>query len=165
MPTCVSDQRPAIVQGDRTVLLEVDHPGYDAARKQLARFAELEKSPEHVHTYRVGDLSLWNAAAAGLTAALALTACSGGQASALPVQHDAGPSADQEVGNSGRSGRGQPPPERKYRAQLTCYRLNGMTKRRIIRFSNPPPPRARPVRPVWASTSFVWIFPRDDHPG
>ncbi|GAB5547901.1 MAG: helicase-associated domain-containing protein [Sandaracinaceae bacterium] len=74
MPTCVSDQRPAIVQGDRTVLLEVDHPGYDAARKQLARFAELEKSPEHVHTYRVGDLSLWNAAAAGLTADEVLSA-------------------------------------------------------------------------------------------
>ena len=59
---------PMIVQGDKTVLLEVDNPLYEAARDALARFAELEKSPEHVHTYRVTPLSLWNAAAAGLTA-------------------------------------------------------------------------------------------------
>src|SRR5919197_3571609 len=59
---------PMIVQGDKTVLLEVDNPLYQAARDALARFAELEKSPEHVHTYRVTPLSLWNAAAAGLTA-------------------------------------------------------------------------------------------------
>lgn len=62
------DDRAAIVQGDRSVLVEVDHPGYDAARRHLSRFAELEKSPEHVHTYRLGDLALWNAAAAGMTA-------------------------------------------------------------------------------------------------
>jgi DNA excision repair protein ERCC-3 len=59
---------PLIVQGDKTVLLEVDSPLYEAARDALARFAELEKSPEHVHTYRITPLSLWNAAAAGLTA-------------------------------------------------------------------------------------------------
>jgi len=63
-----ADDRAAIVQGDRTVLLEVDHAGYDTARRQLGRFAELEKSPEHVHTYRLSDLALWNAAAAGMTA-------------------------------------------------------------------------------------------------
>jgi len=57
-----------IVQGDRTVLLEVDNPQYAEARDALARFAELEKSPEYVHTYRVSSLSLWNAAAAGLGA-------------------------------------------------------------------------------------------------
>ena len=57
-----------IVQGDRTVLLEVDNPQYGEARDALARFAELEKSPEYVHTYRVSSLSLWNAAAAGLSA-------------------------------------------------------------------------------------------------
>lgn len=57
-----------IVQGDRTVLLEVDNPQYAEARDALARFAELEKSPEYVHTYRVSSLSLWNAAAAGLSA-------------------------------------------------------------------------------------------------
>lgn len=59
---------PLIVQGDRTVLVEVDNPKYAAARDALAPFAELEKSPEHVHTYRLTPLSLWNAAAAGLTA-------------------------------------------------------------------------------------------------
>ena len=59
---------PLIVQGDRTVLLEVDNPKYPEARDALAPFAELEKSPEHIHTYRLSPLSLWNAAAAGMTA-------------------------------------------------------------------------------------------------
>src|SRR3979409_2385768 len=59
--------RPAIVQGDRTVLLEVDHARYAAGRDILARFAELERSPEHVHTYRLSALALWNAAALGVT--------------------------------------------------------------------------------------------------
>jgi DNA excision repair protein ERCC-3 len=57
-----------IVQSDRSVLLEVDHAGADAARAAIAPFAELEKSPEHVHTYRLSPLALWNARAAGLTA-------------------------------------------------------------------------------------------------
>ncbi|WP_439624330.1 DNA repair helicase XPB [Gemmata sp.] len=60
---------PFIVQGDRSVLVEVDNPKYAAARDALAPFAELEKSPEHIHTYRISNLSLWNAAAAGFTAA------------------------------------------------------------------------------------------------
>jgi DNA excision repair protein ERCC-3 len=59
---------PLIVQGDRSVLVEVDNPRYAEARDALAPFAELEKSPEHIHTYRLSDLSLWNAAAAGMTA-------------------------------------------------------------------------------------------------
>ncbi len=59
---------PLIVQGDRTVLLEVQNPHYEEARDHLARFAELEKSPEYIHTYRLTPLSLWNAAAAGITA-------------------------------------------------------------------------------------------------
>jgi DNA excision repair protein ERCC-3 len=60
---------PLIVQGDRTILVEVDNPKYTDARDALAPFAELEKSPEHIHTYRLSSLSLWNAAAAGMTAA------------------------------------------------------------------------------------------------
>jgi DNA excision repair protein ERCC-3 len=56
---------PLIVQSDRTLLLEVDNPRYPEARDALATFAELEKSPEHFHTYRITPLSLWNAAAAG----------------------------------------------------------------------------------------------------
>lgn len=59
---------PLIVQGDRTVLVEVDNPRYAEARDALAPFAELEKSPEHIHTYRLTNLSLWNAAAAGMSA-------------------------------------------------------------------------------------------------
>lgn len=63
---------PFIVQSDRTILLEVDHPYYAEARDALARFAELEKSPEHIHTYRLSPLSLWNAAAGGLGASTIL---------------------------------------------------------------------------------------------
>ena len=55
---------PLIVQGDRSVLVEVDNPRYTQARDAIAPFAELEKSPEHIHTYRLTPLSLWNAAAA-----------------------------------------------------------------------------------------------------
>jgi DNA excision repair protein ERCC-3 len=62
----VNAQNPIIVQSDGSVLLEVDNPQYDAARDGLAQFAELVKSPEHIHTYRITPLSLWNAAAAGL---------------------------------------------------------------------------------------------------
>ena len=58
---------PLIVQSDRTVLVETAHERYEEARDWLTRCAELEKSPEHFHTYRITPLSLWNAAAAGLT--------------------------------------------------------------------------------------------------
>ncbi|MBF6242456.1 MULTISPECIES: DNA repair helicase XPB [Nocardia] len=56
---------PLIVQSDKTLLLEVDHEQADAARQAIAPFAELERAPEHVHTYRVTPLALWNARAAG----------------------------------------------------------------------------------------------------
>lgn len=59
---------PLVVQSDRSVLLEVQNDLYADARDALARFAELEKSPEYLHTYRLTSLSLWNAAAAGLSA-------------------------------------------------------------------------------------------------
>jgi DNA excision repair protein ERCC-3 len=67
MPT-FDPANPFIVQSDRSILVEVDNPKYAAARDALAPFAELEKSPEHIHTYRISNLSLWNAAAAGITA-------------------------------------------------------------------------------------------------
>src|SRR5881396_1426817 len=67
-------KNPLVVQSDRTVLLEVQNDFYEAARDALARFAELEKSPEYLHTYRLTPLSLWNAAAAGLTASEILAA-------------------------------------------------------------------------------------------
>ncbi|QWC84105.1 DEAD/DEAH box helicase [Nocardioidaceae bacterium] len=56
---------PLIVQSDKTLLLEVDHADAAEARKAIAPFAELERSPEHVHTYRITPLALWNARAAG----------------------------------------------------------------------------------------------------
>ncbi len=67
-PPAYDPQNPLIVQSDRSILVEVDNPRYEAARDALAPFAELEKSPEHIHTYRITNLSLWNAAAAGITA-------------------------------------------------------------------------------------------------
>jgi DNA excision repair protein ERCC-3 len=56
-----------VVQSDGTVLLEVQNPRYEEARDRLARFAEVVKSPEYVHTYRISPLSLWNAASIGMT--------------------------------------------------------------------------------------------------
>src|SRR5450432_3725052 len=64
----MNPSNPLIVQSDRTILLEVDHPQHAEARDALAQFAELEKSPEHIHTYRLSPLSLWNAAAGGMNA-------------------------------------------------------------------------------------------------
>jgi DNA excision repair protein ERCC-3 len=61
-------QGPLIVQSDRTVLLETDHADATTARHELAIFAELERAPEHIHTYRITKLGLWNARAAGHTA-------------------------------------------------------------------------------------------------
>ncbi len=56
---------PLLVQSDKTLLMEVDHPGAETARRDIAPFAELERAPEHIHTYRVTPLGLWNARAAG----------------------------------------------------------------------------------------------------
>lgn len=59
---------PLIVQSDKTILLEVDHPLATDARHEIAAFAELERAPEHVHTYRITPLGLWNARASGFDA-------------------------------------------------------------------------------------------------
>ncbi len=56
---------PLIVQSDKTLLLEIDHEQAADCRKAIAPFAELERSPEHIHTYRLTPLGLWNARAAG----------------------------------------------------------------------------------------------------
>ena len=56
---------PLIDQSDKTLLLEVDHPRANDCRKAIAPFAELERSPEHIHTYRLTPLGLWSARAAG----------------------------------------------------------------------------------------------------
>ena len=61
-------ENPLIVQGDRSLLLDVHAPLAEECRNALIPFAELEKSPEHLHTYRLTPLSLWNAASAGFSA-------------------------------------------------------------------------------------------------
>lgn len=58
--------KPLIVQSDNTLLLEVNDPSFSDAADAISPFAELEKSPEHIHTYRITPLSLWNAATSGL---------------------------------------------------------------------------------------------------
>jgi len=63
---------PLIVQSDNTLLMDVHDPGFEEARPAIGVFAELEKSPEHIHTYRITPLSLWNAASAGVTAEIIL---------------------------------------------------------------------------------------------
>ena len=67
-PPTYDPANPLIVQSDRTLLLEVQSPRFAEAREAIGPFAELEKSPEYIHTYRITPLSLWNAAAAGLPA-------------------------------------------------------------------------------------------------
>jgi DNA excision repair protein ERCC-3 len=66
--TDYTPSNPLIVQGDHTILVEVNSPRYEAVRNELVRFAELVKSPEHIHTYRITPLSIWNARAAGIPA-------------------------------------------------------------------------------------------------
>ncbi|WP_046469904.1 DNA repair helicase XPB [Allosalinactinospora lopnorensis] len=76
---------PLIVQSDKTLLLEVDHELADECRRAIAPFAELERAPEHVHTYRVTPLALWNARAAGHDAEQVVDAFIG--YSRFPVPH------------------------------------------------------------------------------
>ncbi len=62
-------EKPLIVQSDSSLMLDVHSSSYEAVRNDIAAFAELEKSPEHLHTYRITPLSLWNAASAGIPSA------------------------------------------------------------------------------------------------
>ncbi|KKO52182.1 DNA repair helicase XPB [Paenibacillus sp. DMB20] len=64
----MTKERPCIVQRDRTILLEVNHAGFEEAREQISQYADLVKSPPSFHTYRITPLSLWNAASAGWSA-------------------------------------------------------------------------------------------------
>ncbi len=61
------EENPLIVQGDGSLLLDVHIPSFEKARGEISAYAELEKSPEHIHTYRISPLSLWNAAGAHWT--------------------------------------------------------------------------------------------------
>ena len=91
---------PLIVQGDRTILLEVDNPLHAEARDAIAPFAELEKSPEHIHTYRLTPLSLWNAAAAGMPAEAMIQALE--TYSKFPIPGNLPPDLRELVGRYGR---------------------------------------------------------------
>lgn len=91
---------PLIIQGDRTILVEVNNPKYAAARDALAPFAELEKSPEHIHTYRLTNLSLWNAAAAGMTAAQMVDVLQ--KFTKFPIPHNVAPDIEEVVQRYGR---------------------------------------------------------------
>jgi DNA excision repair protein ERCC-3 len=91
---------PLIVQSDRSILVEVDNPRYAEARDALAPFAELEKSPEHIHTYRITPLSLWNAAAAGLKAEAMVEALA--RYSKFPLPANLGPDIGELVARYGR---------------------------------------------------------------
>ena len=93
-------QNPMIVQGDKSILLEVDNPHYPEARDVLARFAELEKSPEYVHTYRITPLSLWNAASTGLSAETILAGLQ--QYSKYPVPPNVSVDIQDYIGRYGR---------------------------------------------------------------
>ena len=64
--TDVTPSKPMIIQGDGTILLEVESDFYSECRDWLSRFAELVKSPEHMHTYKITPIAIWNAAASGL---------------------------------------------------------------------------------------------------
>ena len=59
--------KPLVVQGDSTILLDVHNEAFEPARADISPFSELEKSPEHIHTYRISPLSLWNGASAGIS--------------------------------------------------------------------------------------------------
>ncbi len=76
---------PLIVQSDKSLLLEVGHPAAAAARAAIAPFAELERAPEHIHTYRITSLGLWNARAAGYDAETVIAALV--ENSRYPVPH------------------------------------------------------------------------------
>src|SRR5665647_1506266 len=58
---------PIIVQSDKSILVEVNNPMYEKVRDEISKFAELVKSPEYIHTYRISPLSLWNAASSGMS--------------------------------------------------------------------------------------------------
>ncbi|MBR1582637.1 MAG: DEAD/DEAH box helicase [Spirochaetales bacterium] len=64
----MATDKPLIIQSDRTLMLDVHSPSFDDCRNQIIAFSELIKAPEHVHTYNISPISLWNAASAGISA-------------------------------------------------------------------------------------------------
>src|SRR3954462_3040748 len=98
---------PLIVQSDKSLLLEVGHPDAVECRRAIAPFAELERSPEHVHTYRISNLALWNARAAGHDAEQVVDALL--KYSRFPVPHALLVDIAETMGRYGRLPRETPP--------------------------------------------------------
>ena len=94
------DDKPLIVQSDSSIMLDVHSSAAEAARNDIAAFAELEKSPEHLHTYRITPLSLWNAASAGIPSAEVLDRLS--RWSRFDVPENVSFSIDQTIGRFGQ---------------------------------------------------------------
>ena len=122
---------PLIVQSDKSLLLEVDHELADEARKAIAPFAELERAPEHIHTYRLTPLGLWNARAAGLDAETVVSALM--KYSRYPVPHSILVDVAETMSRYGR-------------LQLVSHPTHGLVLVTTIppfwlRFSNPNGPR------------------------
>ena len=99
-PAAPAPSGPLIVQSDRTVLLEVAHPAAEDARHDLAVFAELERAPEHIHSYRITRLGLWNARAAGHTAQNMLATLE--KYSRFPIPQSVSVDITETVGRYGR---------------------------------------------------------------
>ena len=93
-------ENPLIVQSDRSIILEADHPRFGEVRDRLMLFAELEKSPEHIHMYRITALSLWNAGASGADAGEILEFLEG--VSKYPVPVNIAKEITDAVGSYGR---------------------------------------------------------------
>ena len=96
----LNPENPLIVQSDRSIILEADHPRFGEVRDRLMLFAELEKSPEHIHMYRITALSLWNAGASGGDAAEILDFLEG--ASKYPVPANIAKEITEAVNSYGR---------------------------------------------------------------
>lgn len=92
--------KPLIVQGDSTILLDVHDEDADNARTAIAPFTELEKSPEHFHTYRITPLSLWNAASVGMTVSEVIAALESN--SRFPVPPHINTSIEETIGRYGK---------------------------------------------------------------
>lgn len=96
----INPENPLIVQSDRSIILEADHPRFGEVRDRLMLFAELEKSPEHIHIYRITALSLWNAGASGADAGEILEFLEG--VSKYPVPVNIAKEITDAVGSYGR---------------------------------------------------------------
>jgi DNA excision repair protein ERCC-3 len=132
--------KPLIVQSDCSILLEVNAQHADAARAALARFAELVKSPEHVHTYRLTPLSIWNARSTGMEAEQMVAALR--EHARYPVP----PNVEQEILElAARYGRVVITSDGNF---LRCACQDQLTTQRIARATEASPYLTHPISPT-----------------